>query len=1540
MSKRARYILHKSSLNLAFLMGSAAVLFPQSALQASDDLPVNGIVIAGQAAIGVTGNDLLVEQSSHNAIIEWGGFSIGADHSVVFQNGSGATLNRVIGSSISSIDGNLSATGSLFLINANGVIIGEQGVIETGGSFVASTLDISNADFLDGGSAVFAGGSNEAIVNLGKVSALGGDVAFIAHTIVDEGEVRAPNGTAALVAGREVLMRDGALDDGKFVVRIGDADSTITEAGLVNAASVELRANGGNIYALAGNAGGSINATGISNTGARIFLTAPGGKVTVKKQVTAKRGGAGGDIVVEANDVLIAGLMDMTGAEGMGGTIDIGGRDIVLAGADMDASGGEGGGRIRVGGEYRGGKGLSGDEVQNAETLSVDQASVLRANGTGANADGGTIIAWADDTTSFAGHIDARGTANGGFAEVSGKTTLNYTGLADLRGGSGTTGTLLLDPTDYIIDAVEAATIIANLGGANVTISTDPAGGGNGDIIINSALNYASANDLTLLAHRHVAANASIQNADAGDINLVAGWDGATGFDLTTYNAADLSAQTLFGNGGGSVLIGNGSQTAGIEVGSRNGATRVYADDLNLTGGSATKAHAQLGFRATDQGLGYTINGAISARLTGGIAALGSNSASRAYAQIGHVGIDEGSNAINEATVNAPITIEAQGDLTFLSGTSQISYAQLGHGGNLAKGNYSGDITIVSARDLTFTAKGDLSYAQLGHGGDEADGNHSGAIAIGTVRDLSFAGGSGFYAFAQLGHGGGFSGGNIAGNITIASARDLSFAAGTGNSTYVQLGHGSANVGHFAYVGGTRTGDININASGEISAQGGASAASIYNYGWIGHSTDNSFGITNANMTLKAAGFDLSTGSAVASGGGSVFDAGMLAGALKGGNVTLQATDSSLGFNGAVNYDSAKNLLLMASHDLDFADYGIQNANATGGNITLVAGWDGATAYDQAAFDAADLSATTLFGNHAGSVKIGDGGQAAGVAVGSRMGATRVYADDLNLTGSSVADGYAQLGFRASDLGAGYAINGGLHVRSAGSIVALGGDGDGSYAQIGHVGADRTADGVAEASVTAAISVETVGDLALAGGAGSTAYAELGHGGDHALGNYAGSISVLNAHDLNLTGGTGAGSFVQIGHGGAGANGNQAGDITLASIHDLTLKGGAAHSFAQLGHGSADIGDAGQATGSRQGDIAITASGEISVADGVTPAGNYNFGWIGHASKTANALSNADVSLRAASFDRSSVSAVAVGANGAVSGAMLANAAQGGDVSLVASNSGLALEGAAAYSAPHQLLLQASNAIVLNAGATIANAGSGNIILAAGTNFHNDTGSVTPLTTSGRWLVYSTRPDLNRNDIEITNRDFLRFATAYDAGNPVPAGFAAGSGLIYQVAPVLQVDVPDQTIVMGEKLAPTSSIVGLTVNGLAVDPAAFGLDVASMRTPVTLSAAVQRSPLGYALPGFYAGGLVAEGVASAPYWGMSVATATRGDLNVKLPKDMGGPRVEAPVITITPFDPPLPTAQWLGFKPASHGAASLFNLSNYGLDRLYGTVLK
>ena len=92
-----------------------------------------------------------------------------------------------------------------------------------------------------------------------------------------------------MASGSEVVLSDGSLGNGKVLVRRPAQDGEIRNSGAIRAAEVELRANGGNIYALAGNTGRAITATGVANKGGRIFLTAEGGSVTVTQKVAARR---------------------------------------------------------------------------------------------------------------------------------------------------------------------------------------------------------------------------------------------------------------------------------------------------------------------------------------------------------------------------------------------------------------------------------------------------------------------------------------------------------------------------------------------------------------------------------------------------------------------------------------------------------------------------------------------------------------------------------------------------------------------------------------------------------------------------------------------------------------------------------------------------------------------------------------------------------------------------------------------------------------------------------------------------------------------------------------------------------------------------------------------------------------------------------------------------------------------------------------------------------------------------------------------------
>ncbi|MCD6060190.1 MAG: filamentous hemagglutinin family outer membrane protein [Moraxellaceae bacterium] len=190
-------VFHRSALGAAVLLALA------SAAQA---LPQDGSVIAGSGSIGTAGNAMTVTQHTQKLIIDWQGFGIAAGESVQFiQPGSDAVaLNRVLGNNASAIFGSLSANGQVFLVNPNGILFGSGAQVNVGG-LVASTLGISNNDFLAGNYS-FAG-SGGSVVNQGALTAAdGGVIALLAPEVRNEGIIVAKEGSIGLGAGTRVTL--------------------------------------------------------------------------------------------------------------------------------------------------------------------------------------------------------------------------------------------------------------------------------------------------------------------------------------------------------------------------------------------------------------------------------------------------------------------------------------------------------------------------------------------------------------------------------------------------------------------------------------------------------------------------------------------------------------------------------------------------------------------------------------------------------------------------------------------------------------------------------------------------------------------------------------------------------------------------------------------------------------------------------------------------------------------------------------------------------------------------------------------------------------------------------------------------------------------------------------------------------------------------------------------------------------------------------------------------------------------------------------
>lgn len=115
---------------IVFVSAIGAFLSPYPSRAAGPTLPTGGQFVAGQGQIrGPAFSGLTINQSSARGVINWQSFSIGGGGKVQINNGSGATLNRVTGANLSQIDGQFSGTGSVYLINQNGVVVGPGGKI-------------------------------------------------------------------------------------------------------------------------------------------------------------------------------------------------------------------------------------------------------------------------------------------------------------------------------------------------------------------------------------------------------------------------------------------------------------------------------------------------------------------------------------------------------------------------------------------------------------------------------------------------------------------------------------------------------------------------------------------------------------------------------------------------------------------------------------------------------------------------------------------------------------------------------------------------------------------------------------------------------------------------------------------------------------------------------------------------------------------------------------------------------------------------------------------------------------------------------------------------------------------------------------------------------------------------------------------------------------------------------------------------------------------------------------------------------------------
>src|SRR5690606_23557524 len=104
-------------------------------------------------------------------------------------------------------------------------------------------------------------------------------------------------------------------------------------------------------------------------------------------------------------------------------------------------------------GDYQG----ANPDILNAQETVVAQGAQIHADAE-LHGNGGKVIVWSDQTTSYVGSITACGGSfdgDGGLVEVSGKR-LRFQGKVNTAAPFGNIGTLLLDPTNVTISNVDS----------------------------------------------------------------------------------------------------------------------------------------------------------------------------------------------------------------------------------------------------------------------------------------------------------------------------------------------------------------------------------------------------------------------------------------------------------------------------------------------------------------------------------------------------------------------------------------------------------------------------------------------------------------------------------------------------------------------------------------------------------------------------------------------------------------------------------------------------------------------------------------------------------------------------------------------------------------------------------------------------------------------------------------------------------------------------------------------------------------------------
>jgi len=891
-------------------------------------LPTNGQVTAGSGSISQNGNVMNVVQGSDRMIATWNTFNIGSAAKVNFAqpSASSVALNRVASSDASQIMGQLNANGQVYLINPSGILFGQGSAVNVGG-LVASSLNMSDGNFLAGNNRFEAGGAAGAVINQGSiVAADGGYVALLGAQVRNEGSITARLGSVMLGAGEKITLDFNG--DGLINMEVTDPSlgASVVNQGL-------LRANGG-VVVMSARSGDALLSNVVNNEG------------VIEATSLQHRNGVvlldGGD----AGVVAVSGRVDVSGrnAGETGGGVKVLGQYVgVFDGARIDASGDAGGGTVLVGGNYQG----TGTERQATATYMGEDARIHADALSSGN--GGKVILWSTDSTRFHGGITVLGggqTGSGGLVETSGHY-LDATGSVDLSAASGKGGTWLIDPFNVNITStasvgatgsspftssgaassnLSSAVLNASLSeGANVIVqTTNNFGGTSGDINVLDNVKGVGNASLTLQAHRNiimgsrtisngtgkslnvslfsnfnnsgngsVALTGSTITTNGGALTISGGLDPATGYASTNLSGTSgvaITGGTVLSTGGGNITIRGA--VAPTSVSSTSSAVNISGSTLNAGGGNISI----LANVASASGTGDAFV------LTGGSNVL-TNGAGSITVDSTNLGSGNGTRVFS---TNNTLAASGTGNLT-ISGNASSGFGVL----ICSTASTSTQTLIVGSGNLTVQANSN-GFAGAGRGVYLAASGNGAVVLSATAGGAITLGGSstGSYGTVLNSTGSGSS-------ISIFSDGNITVAGNTSGGTTPALGLLSSGSGASA----ATASKINISST--------AGALKLLANNSVVNPTTGSFKAVSLDASGAFASINLGTQSGALTLDGTSFSGRGVDIAPSGANAAINITTGSGAI--AVNGNSTSS----------FGGYGIflnSTGNSNGVNVTTVSG--------------------------------------------------------------------------------------------------------------------------------------------------------------------------------------------------------------------------------------------------------------------------------------------------------------------------------------------------------------------------------------------------------------------------------------------------------------------------------------------------------------------------------------------------------------------------------------------------------------------------